>query len=62
MYVTRISRYIRPFGINMRYYWYYPWFHLTAIGLGKYYPWLLQSACTFVCAVKADLVSGYIIY
>jgi len=34
MYVTRISRYV-----------YYPRFHVTAVGLGTYYPWIRGSAC-----------------
>ena len=26
--------------------WYYPQFHVTAVGLGTYYPWIRGSACS----------------
>jgi len=29
---------------------YYPRFHITAVGLETYYPWIRQSACTYVLA------------
>jgi len=38
MYVTRISCFI----YNV---WYYPRFHVTAVGLGTYYTRILGSAC-----------------
>jgi len=28
---------------------YHPWFHITAVGLGTYYPGIRVSACTDFC-------------
>jgi hypothetical protein len=31
--------------------WYYPQFHITAVGLGMYYPQIQGSACIVICTV-----------
>ena len=50
MYVTRISRYITLCHVifSVRY---YPRFHVTAVGLGTYYPWIWGSACILYLCV-----------
>jgi len=29
--------------------WHYPWFSITAVGLGMYYPWIWRSTCMVFC-------------
>jgi len=35
---------------------YYPRFHVTAVGLGTYYPRIQGSACTFIYLLTAVLI------
>ena len=44
MYVTRISRYVALYVYSVRY---YLQFHVTAVGLGTYYPRLRASTCIY---------------
>jgi hypothetical protein len=37
---------------------YYPWFHVTAVGLGTYYPWIRGHTCT-VWYVQSYIVLGH---
>jgi hypothetical protein len=34
---------------------YYPRFHVTAVGLGTYYPWIQGQYCTLITHVNATL-------
>jgi hypothetical protein len=36
--------------------WYYPWFHLTAVNLGTYNPWIRGSACTSFHCIAYSLL------
>jgi hypothetical protein len=43
MHATRISCHIVIYCVR-----YYPWFHVTTVGLGTYYPAIRWSACTLL--------------
>ena len=35
---------------------YYPWFNITAVGLGTYYPWIREHYCTHSTMVLDHII------
>ena len=60
IYVTRISRYITLYHViySVRY---YPRFHVIAIGLGTYYPWIRRSVCMLLSFTETIILFSSVI-
>ena len=41
--------------------WYFPGFHVTAVGLGTYYPWIRGSAYVCVCVCVCIHIYIYVL-